>query len=757
MAKQTINIGASANDGTGDPLRIAFDKVNSNFTELYNDDTGDVNSIIAGDGISVDTATGNVTVTNTITNNNQLTNGAGYVDGSGTANRLPKFTDADTIGNSTITDTGTKIGVNNANPTYSLDVYRNEATNILRLQNNTFSSWFGSDATGFAIETNLFKPITFKPSGVTAMTLNSSGNVGIGTSSPSAKLDVQGDVVFNDPSASLSVTSTSVGGVFHIMNSATGVHSLQFDGGYYSIYDLAASTERMRIDSSGNIGIGTSSPSANLDVNLNAQFNKSSTDGGFVNILGNNSYIAIGADKGGGAVLKYNSNGNLDITPRSGFNTVFTSGNVSLNGTNDRPLAITSFNTASAGAGWDLEATSISGEISLSTAGNEAMRIDSAGKVGIGTTSPAEKLSVQGAIISTGGITGHGANRATLSQEGANGAFLQSYGANTSTYGSFVFRQASSDFSLVRTPLIIDSTGNVGIGTTSPDAKLSINVPYSGTGSIPINLFRPSNDVTGYNEGIHFSQYNNAVEKTTYAKITQQINDNVNGSEDGSLAFSTIGNGTLSERMRITSGGFLKASNTGLYRIATGNFHELITNQNEVSLFIENSNSSPYGTRIEFPTDPNNTVSYFLRGTGNNLSRIIIFSNGNIINQNNSYGAISDIKLKENIVDASPKLDDLMQVKVRSYNLIGEETKQLGVVAQELEQVFPSMVSESPDTEEQEVTDAEGNVTTERVDLGTTTKSVKYSVFVPMLIKAMQEQQEIINDLKSRIETLENN
>ena len=65
------------------------------------------------------------------------------------------------------------------------------------------------------------------------------------------------------------------------------------------------------------------------------------------------------------------------------------------------------------------------------------------------------------------------------------------------------------------------------------------------------------------------------------------------------------------------------------------------------------------------------------------------------------------------------------------------------------------MIDESPDFEEQEVIDEEGNVTKERVDLGTTTKSVKYSVFVPMLIKAMQEQQEIINDLKARIETLE--
>lgn len=45
MAKQVINIGTVANDGTGDPLRTAFDKVNDNFTELYNDDSGDVDSV----------------------------------------------------------------------------------------------------------------------------------------------------------------------------------------------------------------------------------------------------------------------------------------------------------------------------------------------------------------------------------------------------------------------------------------------------------------------------------------------------------------------------------------------------------------------------------------------------------------------------------------------------------------------------------------------------------------------------------------
>ena len=68
MAKQVINIGTTANDGTGTPIRDAFDIVNDNFTELYSDDAGDVNSIVAGTSISVSSATGDVTVTNSSPN-----------------------------------------------------------------------------------------------------------------------------------------------------------------------------------------------------------------------------------------------------------------------------------------------------------------------------------------------------------------------------------------------------------------------------------------------------------------------------------------------------------------------------------------------------------------------------------------------------------------------------------------------------------------------------------------------------------------
>jgi hypothetical protein len=221
---------------------------------------------------------------------------------------------------------------------------------------------------------------------------------------------------------------------------------------------------------------------------------------------------------------------------------------------------------------------------------------------------------------------------------------------------------------------------------------------------------------------------------------------------------------TDTERMRITSGGFLKASNDGNY--IGSSYHELRTNKiDDWSTVISNSNSSsPYGLSLRYSNaSPNNADNWFIFCEDSTAARFRVASNGNVTNVNNSYGSISDAKLKENIEMATPKLEDLLKVKIRNYNLIGDDKKQIGVIAQELEEVFPAMIDESEDfevvevpqldEEGNEVLNEEGKVVTEkqRVSKGTTTKSVKYSVFVPMLIKAIQEQQEQINQLKNQI------
>ena len=209
------------------------------------------------------------------------------------------------------------------------------------------------------------------------------------------------------------------------------------------------------------------------------------------------------------------------------------------------------------------------------------------------------------------------------------------------------------------------------------------------------------------------------------------------------VAVSTGG----TERARITSGGYFKASNDGTYIGGGSAYHEFRNTANASTLILSATNASLSDDLFAIYASRNTTnnsffaISYFNSGAAAYKFRVA--DSGNVTNTNNSYGSISDIKLKENVTDATPKLDKLNQVRVVNYNLIGDEKKQLGVIAQELEQVFPSMVEEMPDKDEK------GN------DLGTTTKSVKYSVFVPMLIKAIQEQQALITALTPRLTALE--
>jgi hypothetical protein len=121
-----------------------------------------------------------------------------------------------------------------------------------------------------------------------------------------------------------------------------------------------------------------------------------------------------------------------------------------------------------------------------------------------------------------------------------------------------------------------------------------------------------------------------------------------------------------------------------------------------------------------------------------------VHNNGNVLNTNNSYGSLSDIKLKENIVDASSQWDDLKDLKVRNYNFKeGQTHTQIGLVAQEVELVSPGLVSESPDRDE------DGN------DLGTVTKSVNYSVLYMKAVKALQEAMERIEQLEAKVAALE--
>ena len=143
-------------------------------------------------------------------------------------------------------------------------------------------------------------------------------------------------------------------------------------------------------------------------------------------------------------------------------------------------------------------------------------------------------------------------------------------------------------------------------------------------------------------------------------------------------------------------------------------------------------------------TNANNTSSYHFVGATQGVDKILIYGNGNVVNVNNSYGSLSDVKLKENIVDASSQWDDIKDIRVRKYNFIeGQTHTQIGVVAQEIETVSPGLVTESPDRDE------DGN------DLGTVTKSVNYSVLYMKAVKALQEAMDRIETLETKVAALE--
>jgi len=507
-------------------------------------------------------------------------------------------------------------------------------------------------------------------------------------------------------------------------------------------------TEQMRLTSTG-LGIGTSSPSYKLDVNGNAQIgnataatNRSLFINGVANKAGRIIFQESGVDKwyiGNGAASE---NGNFEIYNANGNNTVLTpAGNLGLGVTPSawasyRALSLGNIGSSIAGqtaakgtvftsnayynSGWKYADTGVAAffdvgnnigggftwnQAASGTAGNaitftQAMTLDASGRLGVGTTSP----SSYGGWISVD-IRGSNGGQLIVANSAATNIgeiFTDSNGFNVSARTNNAMLFKTNDAERAR----IDSSGRFGLGMT-PSGSYSLQIygiGSAGSGSARIRLNNSSTGTADADGG---------------GIAMEGVDLVIQNSENGVCKWEING----SERARIDS--------SGNYMVATTSVGGTIS-------CARNGNTYNYYAT----SDANNTTEGFFLGysSGASANRIIIYSNGNVVNANNSYGALSDSKLKENIVDATPKLAGLMQVKVRNYNLIGETTKQLGVVAQELETVFPAMVDESPDK------DAEGN------DLGTTTKSVKYSVFVPMLIKALQEQQAIIESLKARLD-----
>jgi hypothetical protein len=371
----------------------------------------------------------------------------------------------------------------------------------------------------------------------------------------------------------------------------------------------------------------------------------------------------------------------------------------------------------------------------------------SSGNLGIGTTSPTAKLQVAGSGFFTSRSVPTSGAGPEIYYDGTNAAWL-AYNRTSSAYIPSIMDASSHKFGISGGEgLRIDSSGNVGIGVTPSSwdtAYQAIQFPNGGSisgykGSVAPILELSSNQ---YYDGAYKYVITGAATRYAQSQGVHYWYNAASGTAGAAITFT--------QAMTLDNSGNLGIgiSPTANYRLNVSSSSASIN-----AIYADNTNASFAADVVDINATRNATGGEYnflvcsISGVGIKLK---VLNSGNVQNANNSYGAISDAKLKENIVDATPKLANLMQVKVRNYNLINDTTKQIGVVAQELETIFPGMIDETPDYEDVTTTDEDGKETTERVLTGTKTKSVKYSVFVPMLIKAMQELNARLTALESK-------
>ena len=499
-------------------------------------------------------------------------------------------------------------------------------------------------------------------SSATALTIDSagaatfSGNVGIGTSSPSTALDVSGAVTVTRSDVPDDHSTISNEGGLFVISAATGG-----GGGTYPILFKTASAERMRIDSSGNVGIGVVPEAWTYFSPIQAKRSSfAGSDGqtgvgynwyfdGAYKYIANDYALAYQQNATSGAhswstaasgtadsaitwseSLRIDASGNVLVGTTSKFNgypTRFTTtslstpsseeachilelvGNRTTNAGNQNGM-IQFWNTTSTAAETarisGIQGTGLnSGALTFATyaAGTyiEAMILDQNGNVGIGTNTPAASLHIAATNNNYNGIMKLGARTwFSHTDEGQTHTFLANdYNDNAAQFGIRMKGVAESDEKFT-----ILGSGNVGIGTITPSSKLTVDSGTTNTAYSPTSF----NTASQIKINVASTQNNYAGIQFTHAGNTEGFIGLVRTSTTTSEADFVVQSYTPSvgytEKLRIDNSGIV----TKPYQPSWG---ALSLSNASVSSGTANTNET-----LVFPTVVNNTGNHYNNSTG---------------------------------------------------------------------------------------------------------------------------------------------
>jgi len=318
-----------------------------------------------------------------------------------------------------------------------------------------------------------------------------------------------------------------------------------------------------------------------------------------------------------------------------------------------------------------------------------------------------------------------------LEVNGGTGDGIKIKAGNTTNDDSFLVAN-SSDATLLK----VDGGGNVGIGTDRPTTNCKLHV---ADGDVQVELEGTVGSASGFInfDGTNLQLSTNRNMKTGVFSNASKSNATMimTGATGGStVRFYTAAadNTTASERMRIDSSGNLLVNATS----ASARFQVNHTSASTPTCLFLNQSTASSGVgaiQTSIPSQSNNTNCYHFKGTTQGIASYYLYGNG-------TSSFTSDERQKKNIVATRDGyLDDLKRLRVVDYHWNTQEDtedKSVGLIAQEVEQVFPHLVIEH---------EMEG------VGLR---KNLRGSEFTFVLIKAIQEQQAMIEELKAEVAAL---